>query len=99
PLHSLPSFPTRRSSDLVAKFIAKVDVASPDIANPVAYPLMQWPGMLPLLAAQKHHEVLERHYEAMLSRNKSPREDRYRGAALNRSEEHTSELQSRENLV
>src|SRR5690606_41403062 len=63
----LPSFPTRRSSDLMAEIRASTDGSPPPILDPFA-----GGGSIPLEALR-----LQR----------------------NRSEEHTSELQSRENLV
>src|SRR5207302_2138389 len=92
PVHYLHSFPTRRSSDLVAPLAAHAQQS--DRVKRIGVPVGRPPSMirsrrpaLPLFAVGSRSLVgpMGTTYASIIG--------------LPRSEEHTSELQSRENLV
>src|SRR5690606_41791207 len=90
----LRSFPTRRSSDLGVFVCAGFIVRSTLPHNSTTAIRPPVPSMANLCSAQQEQsDVRSRRCQSQLPR---PGE---RGARLLRSEEHTSELQSRENLV
>src|SRR5690606_40379692 len=93
--HDLHSFPTRRSSDLVV-VIAVQTVLRPMLDR----------GIRPdFVTALDYHEISTRFYEGLTREDLEGitlvAEPKVNPAVLDafRSEEHTSELQSRENLV
>src|SRR5690606_40476126 len=89
-LRVLPSFPTRRSSDLSSDFAVRVRPRA-SIAN-LSYMIAR-SGVAPVAITAFSRGYLPRFEGA-------PNVERmYRQSLLLRSEEHTSELQSRENLV
>src|SRR5207249_9663195 len=96
-LPSLPSFPTRRSSDLVDRQFGRQHGAEPDshffCTAPNTPPMMPHPstGAVHLSSAMRPAEstVIVRNFNKGLMQVRSPI----------RSEEHTSELQSRFDLV
>src|SRR5690606_40427355 len=96
-LRYLLSFPTRRSSDLIEKFsfpegdVAVVEV-KPSFFPPVRYKGKVWIRIGPRKAVANDAEeriLIEKRQAGIASFDSCPF----------RSEEHTSELQSRENLV
>src|SRR5690606_41586957 len=88
-LRHLPSFPTRRSSDL--QRISRLRLASRHIATPYRRP----PDDRSQLALPRRRPALVCYRE----RKRSPDQTGRFPPTTDRSEEHTSELQSRENLV
>src|SRR5690606_41371504 len=84
----LPSFPTRRSSDLLE------DAGAP----PRLVPGHRAPASGIVLAPQAHLVAVVDHRRT-LAREQQAEGEHGRRLILTRSEEHTSELQSRENLV
>src|SRR5690606_40765714 len=82
--HDLPAFPTRRSSDLGLSWSRRFTFAE----NPVECAVYVAPAISPGCTQE-------------VSRKTTPKVTirLARGGAKKRSEEHTSELQSRENLV
>src|SRR5690606_41948933 len=87
PCH-LNSFPTRRSSDLVGLHLARVQAAP-----------RQWPRVTSCLADSEAAFPWRDHPEVTLRRRVRSRRSRRAEGTPGRSEEHTSELQSREKLV
>src|SRR5690606_41363039 len=98
-IHALPSFPTRRSSDLSAARIYA-------IGDCVSFPYARWNRRLRLESVQNANDQARTLAALLAGQQPAPY------AALPwfwsdlgslrlqmRSEEHTSELQSRENLV
>src|SRR5690606_41393872 len=84
----LPSFPTRRSSDLRPKGAASVRTGS------LIYPLAG------LLCCHNRYQLHQRSSEQRVAiLPPSAGSELQKAGPLLRSEEHTSELQSRENLV
>src|SRR5690606_42033726 len=95
PTPALLSFPTRRSSDLHAIPVADHSLSSVIIQNndtKVVKPVRLDDGSLVVL--QPNSEI--RVYDLL---RQGQRKVELHGEAFFRSEEHTSELQSRENLV
>src|SRR5690606_39847369 len=89
-IHVLLSFPTRRSSDLIGDRAATIDI----VGEP---PLMSPPAL-----EQRHRFLVEAFaIEHTLEHQGMPieRNDTTGKQPTPRSEEHTSELQSRENIV
>src|SRR5690606_39288805 len=90
----LPSFPTRRSSDL-----ARVARAAPMGGDDFGL-LFCGDQVRPLFFASSFSSSVWLFETAAVWRSRSPLATAWtRGRAALRSEEHTSELQSRENLV
>src|SRR5690606_41853264 len=89
----LHAFPTRRSSDL--RMVA--EDGNPDMAQIMAV-LAERDDALATLGEDDLVNVY-RNYENGLRQAEEYRPGRFRGDIVFRSEEHTSELQSRENLV
>src|SRR5690606_39302053 len=89
-----PPFPTRRSSDL------QVLQRTPTLVHAAAAAVHQLVEVLPILReggratgqAQRHLGLHLHHVQLLAHRGVGPAQE-------HRSEEHTSELQSRENLV
>src|SRR5207253_11117307 len=87
----LPSFPTRRSSDLVDRVGADAGKRRPDLAERVGE------GLAPLRFGRETSVGAGNAAQEALRRRAGERIGRRRRAQ--RSEEHTSELQSRGHLV
>src|SRR5690606_41752228 len=86
----LPSFPTRRSSDLAQLAYAAADVA---------HLLEIWRRQHEALEARGRLAWAEAEFAELRSRARISRPPDEAWTRIKRSEEHTSELQSRENLV
>src|SRR5690606_41928015 len=98
-LHNLPPFPTRRSSDLQWSdpyTLLRIEIAPPIWKTPLAYVSY----ILLLVASLLLIRHIERKRQKSRFRLQQEREAFKQSIELDRtrSEEHTSELQSRENL-
>src|SRR5690606_41384254 len=94
--HALPSFPTRRSSDLDDVFAQVMQIACGDRMG--CDPALQ--AVAPADAVAGERQIIPE----IIMQMREKRAAAYIGEEANagfrhRSEEHTSELQSRENLV
>src|SRR5207302_9089505 len=95
----LLSFPTRRSSDLAATFDVRLDHTVGIEGHPYKYN-----PNLPFSNSWVRDPGVYGNFHSMRSQQLATSSSYYKlgpfmGTAKNRSEEHTSELQSRENLV
>src|SRR5207249_5630565 len=99
PLHHLPSFPTRRSSDLSASFLPRQQGAPIPHRHSVTFPLsiLRLAGLFVRRAPERVPGGSHPHYLGLrnfrMNWSVCPR------IVWSRSEEHTSELQSRFDLV
>src|SRR5690606_40447769 len=85
---ALHSFPTRRSSDLLPSAPALMQVIPDTVSG-------QWRSSADVV----HRPARRVSWETCTGRGRSPGVTRVSAVLPGRSEEHTSELQSRENLV
>src|SRR5690606_40633782 len=96
---ALPSFPTRRSSDLLEEVVKEVLSRHPGCSYRFAV-AEQYRNMKQVV--DRHPQIMEIGLEAIRRAGMEPIRRSIRGGTdgsrLSRSEEHTSELQSRENL-
>src|SRR5690606_42002270 len=90
----LLSFPTRRSSDLLAPFLPQIVVASDCVLQ--LYPLVL--SLIYSLVRIQRKSSMRLATSLVMPSSLSKYSNRLKIEAV-RSEEHTSELQSRENLV
>src|SRR5690606_41409615 len=90
------SFPTRRSSELIGEDNTDVHYVGVVLKVPVFSGLS---GIHRWRAAEKRREGAERHLRAVERDSRVQVSNAAARWAAARSEEHTSELQSRENLV
>src|SRR5690606_39977544 len=95
PTRCLPAFPTRRSSDLEADLAAENMLAEEAAVGCFGDRASQRLGGEPVLVAQED----VRDVRADRVRGEDHAFDQLMRIAFERSQEHTSELQSRENLV
>src|SRR5690606_41317341 len=95
--YDLLSLPTRPSSALVLQALRADHAARADLLGPARGPaLLRDEGLRVRLGAER--PLLPTH-ERVVDRLAEERQHRCHALHLSRSEEHTSELQSRENLV
>src|SRR5690606_40035394 len=94
----IPSFPTRRSSDLVSRILVLLDGRSmlPRLVSRLIFFFFSWMGIHERATSSNGKGTYFRASDSTADFSSS---SGILGSSITRSEEHTSELQSREKLV